>query len=255
MDHIPLDQIRLENLKGFRENTAQLYRAYSLSNVINQKLSFALGIIYCPRCGQIRRVNPTFLRVPGLKEHGWAGPGLLVLLHCVQCDATFTAVTFNGIQGEELAIFPSVPGGLSTPNTPPGVSYYLDQASRAQSVGARSAAVAMYRAALEHLLHDQGYTKGMLHQKITALENDVQSGQGPAWARTLDPAYLVAIKELGNASIHTNDGDITVQAELDNHVLELMSETFAELLHTTYEEPLAKAARLQAMQAKVAKLK
>ena len=53
----------------------------------------------------------------------WAlAPSLFVL--------EFTLVIYVGDTGPRLAIFPSVEGGLSTPNTPNGVRYYLDQAAR-----------------------------------------------------------------------------------------------------------------------------
>lgn len=112
-----------------------------------------------------------------------------------------------GQGGPELAVLQSCRGGLTTPQTPPAVAYYLDQAQRAQSVSARSAAVAMYRPALEHLLYEQGYKKGMLGTKLTDLEKDIAAGTAPKWAAELDTEFLALLKELGNASIHPNDGE------------------------------------------------
>ena len=59
-------------------------------------------------------------------------------------------------------VLPNRTGGLAMPNTPEGVAFYLDQAAKSHSVGANSAAIAMYRGALEHLLFQQGYKTGML---------------------------------------------------------------------------------------------
>jgi hypothetical protein len=91
---------------------------------------------------------------------------------------------------------PSTYGGLSTPNTPPPVAYYLDQAHRARSVGALSAAAAMYRAALDQILFEQGFTEGTLGPKIGALEK-----ANPRWLANLDPAYLTVIKQIGDGAI------------------------------------------------------
>jgi hypothetical protein len=101
----------------------------------------------------------------------------LFRLACVQCDAGFTLMIYAGGSGPSLAVLPSVGGGLATPNTPAGVRYYLDQAARAHSVGGNSAAVAMFRAALELLLLDQGYKDRMLGPKLQALEKDITAGR------------------------------------------------------------------------------
>jgi hypothetical protein len=44
-------------------------------------------------------------------------------MKCLQCHTDFTAVLFQGADGFEVAIFPSVHGGLTTQHTPPGVAY------------------------------------------------------------------------------------------------------------------------------------
>jgi hypothetical protein len=86
----------------------------------------------------------------------------LFTYECVECQSKWTVLTYPGPQGVSLAIFGQSLGGLSTPNTPEPVAYYLDQAYKAGGASANTAAVAMYRAALEHLLFQQGYTKSML---------------------------------------------------------------------------------------------
>jgi hypothetical protein len=135
---------------------------------------------------------------------------------------------------------------VSTPNTPGAVAYYLDQAERSQAVAALSAAVAMYRAALEQLLFDQGYRDGMLAQKITKLIADEKP---PHWLEDLDPAFLTVLKDLGNAAIHPNEGDITKQAALDSALMLQLRALFVELLDDVYEQPRRKSTRLAALQA------
>jgi hypothetical protein len=156
-------------------------------------------------------------------------------LSCVQCDAAFTAVIYAGPVGADVAILASVHGGLRTPNTPEPVAYYLDEAARCESVGARSAAVSMYRAALEQLLHQQGFTKGMLNHKIEALEAAEKAGNAPSWSKEIEPGLLKVIKDLGNAAIHPNGGDITKQDALDGALLVSIRVAFELLLEKAYE--------------------
>lgn len=174
---------------------------------------------------------------------------------CVQCGATFTVVIYQGPDGPSLAVLPSSRGGLTTPNTAPGVAYYLDQAHRAQSVGANSAAVAMFRGALEQLLFEQGYKTGMAGAKIAQLCKDIEAGSAPKWALELETDFLKVLKELGDGSIHPNDGDVTRQAVLDNDLIARVQETFAMLLFLVYEAPKKKGELLSNLRAKAQVLK
>ena len=217
---------------------------------------FEAGDIYCPTCGGPRRVRVTVhfagqpelsnLREPKLLAKDVAP--LAAEFTCVQCKTRFDAFIFVGPEGAELAVFPSVRGGLTTPNTPPGVAYYLDQARRAQSAGANSAAVAMFRAALEHLLFQQGFTDKMLGPKISALKTQREDGTAPRWAMDLDDAFLEVIGKLGNAAIHPGDGDVEKQNVLDGRLIQLLTVTFSELLIDVYELERQTAARLNELQ-------
>ncbi len=157
------------------------------------------GALHCPTCGDSRRMH-LWAR---LKINHWAEPPVLATLTCVQCDTLFTAVLYKSPEGLGLAILPSTYGGLTTPNTPVGVAYYLDQAQRSQSVGANSAAVAMFRAALDHLLFEQGFKKGMCGQKLAELEAAVKANTAPKWAHELDAEFLTVMKKLGDGG-HTS---------------------------------------------------
>lgn len=170
---------------------------------------------------------------------------------CLQCQSLFSIIVYAlGEGGGGLVVLPALPSGLTTPNTPRAVTYYLDQAHRAQSVGANSAAVAMYRSALEQLLEDQGFTARMVGPKLGQLENAIASGTAPKWALELDPAFLSVINALGGGSLHSNAGDIGLQDELDRDLLNLVRETFEELLAVIYEREHTRQARLEALQAK-----
>jgi len=164
-------------------------------------------------------------------------------LFCVECDSQTLAVIYIGPHGRELALLRSVAGGLASPNTAPGVAYYLDQANRAQSVGANSAALAMFRSALEHLLHEQGFTQEMCGAKIKALEEARKSGAGPKWAADLDPEDLRVLKRLGDGAIHTNGGDVSKQDVATSELISAVALEFEKLITIVYERPMQDRAR------------
>jgi hypothetical protein len=168
--------------------------------------SFEAGDIYCPGCGGPRRLrltplsplrtpavrpNPLELGPPGLDVSDADTSAIAVqlapaIVHgvCLQDDTGFTFVLFKGPEAFELVVLPDKRGGLATPYTPASVAYYLDQAQRAQSAGAVSAAIAMYRSGLESVLHEQGFTARMLGPKINELEKAINAQTAPRWART-----------------------------------------------------------------------
>jgi hypothetical protein len=209
---------------------------------------------FCPSCGAARRMELTALYWEGeaaaqsvgrFNLHAAANVPALFELTCLECHSTITVLLYRGPDDDVgLVALPRSYGGISTPNTPEGVSYYLDQAQRAQAVGANSAAVAMYRAALEHLLFQHGYTQRMLGPKLDAIKAD---SSAPEWYRRLDPAYLAVLGALGNAAIHPNDGDVKRQAALNGRLLQLVRQLFVELLDAAYERPEHEAARLGEM--------
>jgi hypothetical protein len=106
----------------------------------------------------------------------------------------------------------------------------------------------MYRAALEHLLFEQGYEKGMCNAKLTALEEDSKAGKGPQWARDIDRKFLIVLKRLGDGALHPNDGDVGKQESLDEKLLRAIQATFTELLYQVYERPHEESERLAVLE-------
>jgi hypothetical protein len=224
---------------------------------------FEAGDLYCPGCGDLRRMK-VLPRSPvqtgtsislNLVDSSTDAittqlvPAVFTLI-CVQDDTRFTALVFRGPERFELAIFPARRGGLATKHTPAGVAYYLDQAQRAQSAAANSAAVAMYRASLEHLLFERGFTRRMLGPKIEDLKNAIKDGSAPKWAMDLDPAYISVINKLANAAIHPGDeGNVSKQATFDREILTQLEITLSELVRVVYEREQEERSRLAALQA------
>jgi hypothetical protein len=61
------------------------------------------------------------------------------------------------------------------------------------------------------------------------------------------------MKELGDGSIHPNDGDVSKQVKLDSELVKRVQHTFEMLLLIVYEIPLQKQDRLAALKAAVIK--
>ena len=256
----PFEELRLDEPR-------QLYRLAYERPADYTYGDHLVGTLYCPRCGANRRMRveelytpptPTFMpgvpRSPLTFEAHFA-PALF-RYQCLQCAAVFTSAAYESDSGSGLVVLAASGGGLTSPNTPKPVAYFLDQAYRARAIGANSAAVAMFRSAVEHLLHDQGYHMRMLGPKIGAVEADKKAGGGPPWVRDLDPAFIKVLGQLGNSAIHPDDkGDITKQDALDHELLLHVEATITELLDLVYEAPVRTKARLAALQATAATFK
>ena len=224
-------------------------RAVGVRNVSEEgRLWLRVGMLHCPKCGGPRRMDMGLLYRASPYD---ARPPVLAALGCGECDTVFTAVIYPGPEGPNLVVLPSTKGGLTTPHTPSGVAYYLDQAHRAHSIGANSAAVTMFRGALEHLLFEQGFKEGMCGKKLNDLEAAIKTGNAPKWAKELDTEFLKVMKELGDGSIHPNDGDVSKQAKLDSGLIRKVQHTFQMLLLIVYEMPLQKRDQLAALKSAI----
>lgn len=218
-------------------------------------------LLWCPKCKAARRVD--------VRAHWWTGGKLHIIpdpqgrdgywrasaqppdgpqqvreraipsvyaIACRQCETAFTALLYWGPNDQPmLAVFPRCNETRGTPHTPGAVAYYLDQAVRSQAAGANTAAVAMYRAALEHALYQQGYKDRMLGPKIAALEEDIKHNRGAAWLREIRPADLTLLTKLGNAVIHPNDREADAQKVLDGELLGQLGGFFLGFLDIIYE--------------------
>jgi hypothetical protein len=218
--------------------------------------------LFCPKCGDARRCNVICLTWNNsysinskTREIRFEELPYLFKATCLQCGSETLLLIYNGPTGIELAVLHNTYSGCITPNSPVEVKYYIDQAYRSRSVGAISAAMAMYRSALEWLLYDQGFTDGMLGKKIGDLEKSINEKTAPKWANEINPEFLEAIKNIGNGAMHTNGGDITKQNNIDKNLLELVDIVFAELLDKIYEQPLRSANNLAKLRGKVAAFK
>lgn len=241
----------LQDFKRFLQNNREPIFGRRLASAGVKHESYDL---YCAQCGDARRMEVRvrwWLGGPAsigdaTVNNEWARilPALFEF-NCRECETLFTALMYKGSSGPDLVVLPSCLGGLSTPNTPESVRYFLDQAHRAQGVGARAAAMAMYRAALEHLLFDQEYNARMLGPKIGELQERIKAGTAQKWAVGLDPAFLKAINDLAIWSIHPIDGEVfDPNTAVTADVFAAVKATFIHLLDAVYERPRREAEHL-----------
>lgn len=111
----------------------------------------------------------------------------------------------------------------------------------------------MFRGALEHLLFEQGFTKGTCGQKLVELERAVTAATAPKWANELDGEFLQVMKKLGDGAIHPGDGDVGKQSVLDGELIAKLTHTFHMLLFLIYEMPHQKTKHLAALKAGIIK--
>lgn len=192
------------------------------------------GRCFCPGCGRYSNVEMEVVEVPlGF----YLGDGaeffekvkrLRFRLECRQCDTVFAAIIFNGEDGPEHVLLPSDRSGLSTPNTPRRVKYFLDQAGRSETAGAYTAAVAMFRAALEQLLTDQGYDQWSLQKKLEAALKEAP------WADGVDQGFVEILKKFGDYAVHPGD-DIE---EWGRRMVKDLHQNILRFLRVVYEAPL-----------------
>ncbi|MHB1130893.1 MAG: hypothetical protein ACYC4L_00710 [Chloroflexota bacterium] len=216
------------------------------------------GTMYCPQCDGVRAMRIVVRYAPDLLEGRTVVlPGALpsfvpalLGLNCVQCGLPFTLVVYEGPDGPLLAVLPHRQASPATRHTPPVVAFYLDQAQRAESAGASSAAVAMFRLALETLLAEQGYVTGSLAMRLHQLSNGVETNAAPAWALELAPEFHSVLRQLGEAGFAGQSFDAQRQSQADGTLHSLLVETFPVLLFLVYEVPQVKNERLAALRLK-----
>lgn len=246
-------QYRVDNRNDLIKAFDKMVPIYKQNNVNNDDFD-----MYCPTCSRVLRVSVRVLNGYGTLFSPVEGSLLsdrpfIYECTCVNCRNKAFVLLYPRENHHDIAVIYSKSSMFATPNAKPEVMYYLDQAQRAHSMGANSAAVAMFRSALEQLLFHEGYRDGMLNQKLKDLQNGISANNAPKWAMELDTEFLDVIKQLGNTSIHPNDGDISVQDKLDSDLVAALQTTFLEILDMVYEEPARKAARKALLKAATGK--
>lgn len=215
-------------------------------------------MFFCNECLENRRmkvknINKKIERAYGenLEKAIQENIPLIFYLECLQCKSKAYLIIYENDGQQKSVILYEKAGGCTSKNAPDGVKYYLNEAYQSKIIGAQSASMSMYRAALDFLLYEQGFTQGMLGKKISDLEAAIADNSAPKWAKEIDTEFLRAIKKIGNSSIHPNDGDILKQKEIDEKLLNIVDIVFVELLDKIYEQPIRTKNRLGLLEEKV----
>lgn len=236
--------VRIDDIKELENSLKKVYLA--LDTVQRDTFSF-----FCPKELELRHAEVTLIASPLSFYYSLGGfpPATGTMTHqvfkvvCGNCRSE--SIFFHYRTRPENRLILIHPENLD--NQSSGIykemQYYISQARRSHSVGANSAAVAMYRAALEQFLYHEGYTEGMLNQKIRALETAMAGENPPRWSRDFDMDYLEIIKQLGNTAIHPNRGDISLQNALDAELIANLELVFADIIDKAFEAPAREAAR------------
>lgn len=172
----------------------------------------------------------------------YEGKSSICVHTCRQCHNE-TFLIRHTVDGEPTLTFVySTSLQYDTSCVPDGINYYMGQAFKSKSVGAYSAAMAMYRSALEFLLYESEFKESRLVDKIKSFEKTP-----PAWATSLSSQFMDIIRELGNDSVHPNGGSISEQEKFDFEMLEAVEETLNELIERAYILPQREKERLSVL--------
>ena len=260
--------IMIDNIKGIINATIKYSRLKLADSPIGNEYCIQLmnnnyeESLYCPKCSDARQhtveqfsnQQSFHLYKPSMRIEFTSLP-VVWIAKCLQCKTISILVLYKGPKELELAVLHDTYGGCITEHTPTEVKYYIDQAYRAKSVNALTAAMSMYRSSLEWILYNQGFRDGMLGKKISDLEKAINQEKAPNWAMNMPTELLKAIKDIGNGAVHTNDGDIFKQQEIDKELIELVEVVFCELLDIIYEQPLKRKTNLLKLQSVAKKMK
>ncbi len=169
---------------------------------------------YCPACNDMRVGDVYITNYIIHGSNSYRGESTIYVHKCLQCEHE-TILILHKVDDElTMTSVYSTNQAFDSNTVNKSVCYYMSEALRAESSGAYSASMAMYRATLDCLLYDQGFHEGMLGRKISEMKI-----KHPKWLDGIDERILTVIQKLGNESIHPNNGDIDLQKKFDRDLL------------------------------------
>lgn len=161
---------------------------------------------------------------------------------CVVCDKSMIRLLVFGESNQQerdpqevRGVYPDLPPRSLPAEAPESAASLFREASIAENAGALRGAAGLYRAAVEELVKDQGFTRGNLEEKIEALKT---VGVDADIVTDLHEARL-----LGNWSLHEG---VEFSPDEVGDVAELISDAVQML----YVEPAQRAAMRQARSAR-----
>lgn len=203
--------------------------------------------------GVRRALGLPFLRKPDTISAETLSPAMFAL-QCLICSTPYIAVIYPGESGTALAMLPGARGSETLPGVPAEVLMYLRQALLCRLVGAHTAALSMFRAALEAFLCDQGFVADFnLSKKIKAFQDAASATAEKPWMRHVTPDMFDALKQLGDWATHSDRGkfDASKHAIMDEKLSAAAATIFHFMLQQAYVAPAELAQRLAQVSASV----
>lgn len=212
-----------------------------------------VGKMYCNKCGDYRTMDIFGLYIPkDTRQHGayYIPLPSFFKINCRECDQKFHVILYKTDQSDSnVCVLPYSTAFIATPHTPIEVRFYLEQAFKSQIGGAYTAALPMYREALEEILSQHGY-KGTddtktCGGKLSKLQKDIISGTVPAEFKDIENGIMLILKKLGDWGVHADIGKVSDKRRIDADLCQKVSAVFTFLLEKVYEQP-AKQAEIKA---------
>ena len=234
----------------------------SITNTKYEVVAFQ-GEYYCPNCGIVVQSNVRLLTNSNIlskitkrsDNYNYSTKYVFNNLPwffeatCSKCQENANIIIYQSSNDIQIAVVYSANAGYVPINAPDGVKYYIDQVYKARSAGAFSASMAMYRAALECIFVEQNFVNGTIKEKIKRLEDLIAERRGPDWISSVNPSILKYINIIANNAIHVNT-DIDSQKLIDEDLLQVIDNVFAELLDKIYSQQIKNRNNLDVLKSK-----
>jgi hypothetical protein len=221
----------------------------------------AAEVIFCRSCMRARKMSVRAISTFGVLHRQWeqddfkainlqlpndVNPSVLSLV-CESCEARVAVLLYVQSGKVAMAAFSNCLTGPMGANIPKAVSYFVDQAVKALAVGSKAACIAMFRAAVEQLLDEEGFTGGMLNDKLISLSTAVTNQTAPAWAKRVSTPAMDLLRKLGNEAVHPSD--FKKLESVDLGFLAALQIVVSHLLNLVYEQPAIRERRLHKLMA------
>lgn len=163
---------------------------------------------------------------------------IFIMARCCHCENYSNVLIYKENSKPSISVIHEKYDISSSNDIPYNITYYINEALKCKNVNAYSASVAMYRTALDNLLYDNGYTQNKLASKISQLEEDKASGKDDSWLYFINEESLDTLRQLGNYSVHPNNGNINIQeAFYDEKFIHSINKMFKIILDCIYIKP------------------
>ena len=198
---------------------------------------------FCPKCKMMCYGELEFLytdEIRGLSINPQSKHEYIYKHTCAQCENEIFLIKHPVDGQSSLTFVYNAEIQYDWSCVPDGINYYMAQAFKSRSVGANSAAMAMYRSALEWLLFSLGFKEKDLNIRIDQFEES-------EYSEKIGTEFMDILRLLGNNAVHVNDGDLSLQKSFDDDLLNSTEELLNELINQIFIGPEEHKKRVEKM--------